>query len=499
MSGSGRDKHDGPLASVHALDPDRPKRRRSLPKAPAAPNQETPAPDRNAALSMLGTFDLDDVDVRSPDEILATLAPESTVSAPGVPPQVSPADERAVTRDGPAVDDVQSDEILRELEEHHQRGQTTARPSAPRGSAELQPALRRQARPTRKRTVRGQARGESKPRGRRKRVALSVAVAAVFTATAMAVTLSQLGGKSVPPPTPIRSGRLAATTAFTLAPSKFLAAAANAIANEGRELTRRVKSPVRHHRRVAARPEALDSAPLGYPCERGARRLDVARDFQPVVQQLELDGCVKLSARDQHGCCGDKQQYVAPKPTCLRPERQPGSRQRRLWHPIRRHTSSAQDPDVHPPQRHRSARLVRRARRHVLRRAQPSRRQRRHEAAAQRSGYEPKDREGRRHRSKPGSKSIAGTYRGLGADNVPEARDLLTSACASVSVRSPRGVFRGSPGAGRLPQNCVVFADPVECPYGARTGDRGDGRTGRSRERNSSCSSRHLIERRQRP
>ena len=251
MSGSGREKHDGPLASVHALDPDRPKRRRSLPKAPAAPNHETPAPDRNAALSMLGTFDLDDVDVRSPDEILATLTPESTASAPGVPPQVSPADERAVTRDGPAVDDVQSDEILRELEEHHQRGQTTARPSAPRGSAELQPRSRRQARPTRKRSVRSQAHGESKPRGRRKRVALSVAVAAIFTATAMAVTLSQLGGKSVPPRTPIRSGRLAATTAFTLAPSQFLAAAANAIANEGRQLTRRVKSPAGQRRRVA--------------------------------------------------------------------------------------------------------------------------------------------------------------------------------------------------------------------------------------------------------
>jgi hypothetical protein len=251
MSGSGRDKHDGPLASVHALDPDRPKRRRSVPKPPAAPNHETPAPDRNAALSMLGTFDLDDVDVRSPDEILASLTPESTASAPGVPPQVSSPHKRAVTRDGPAVADVQSDEILRELEEHHQRGQTTARPSAPRGSAELQPRWRRQARPTRKRTVRSPARGESKPRGRRKRIALSVAVAAIFTATTMAVTLPQLGGKSVPPRTPMGSGRVAATTAFTLAPSKFLAAAANAIANEGRQITHRVKSPARQRRRVA--------------------------------------------------------------------------------------------------------------------------------------------------------------------------------------------------------------------------------------------------------
>ena len=252
MSGSGGDKHDGPLASVHALDPDRPKRRRSLPKAPAAPNQETPPPDRNAALSMLGTFDLDDVDFRSPDEILATLAPEPTVSGPDDPPQASPADERAVTRDIPAVEDVQSDEILRELEEHHQRGQTTARPSAPRGSAELQPALRRKVPPTRKREVRGRASGESKPRGGRKRLVLSLAAAAVFTATASAVTLSQLGGTANRPPTPIRSSRLAATTGLTLAPTKFFDTVANAIANEDRQLTRRVKSPVRHHRRVAS-------------------------------------------------------------------------------------------------------------------------------------------------------------------------------------------------------------------------------------------------------
>ena len=298
MSGSGREKHDGPLASVHALDPDRPKRRRSLPKAPAAPNHETPAPDRNAALSMLGTFDLDDVDVGSPDEILATLAPESTASAPGVPPQVSPADERAVTRDGPAVDDVQSDEILRELEEHHQRGQTTARPSAPRGSAELQPTLRRKVQPTRKREVRGPARGESKPRGGRKRLVLSLAAAAVFTVTAGAVTLSQLGGTANRPPAPIRSSRLAATTGLTLAPTKFFDAAANAIANEDRPLTRarQVAGQAPPSRRQ--RPEALSTAPRGHPRDRG---LDIAGEFHPLVQQLELDGCVKLSARDQHG------------------------------------------------------------------------------------------------------------------------------------------------------------------------------------------------------
>ena len=253
MSGSGGDKHDGPLASVHRLDPDRPKRRRSLPKAPAARNEETPAPDRNAALSMLGTFDLDDVDFRSPDEILATLAPEPTVSEADDPPQASPTDGRAISRDSPAVDGVQSDEILRELEEHHQRGQRrplarahrAARPSSspPSGARSGQ---------TREREVRGRASGESKLRGGRSRLVFCLAAAAVFTATVSAVTLSQLGGKTNRPTSPVRSSGLAATTGLTLTPTKVFDTVANAIAEEDRQLTRRVKSPVRHHPRVAS-------------------------------------------------------------------------------------------------------------------------------------------------------------------------------------------------------------------------------------------------------
>ena len=50
-------------------------------------------------------------------------------------------------------------------------------------------------------------------------------------------------------------------------------------------------------------------------------------------------------------------------------------------HPVRRHPSSAQDPHLHPPQRHRAGCPVRRARRHVLRGAQPARRERRHPTA----------------------------------------------------------------------------------------------------------------------
>jgi hypothetical protein len=249
MSGTSGDKHDGPLASVHTLDPDRPKRRRSLPKAPAAPTEETPAPDRNAALSMLGTFDLDDVDSRSADEVLATLATEATVSEPDHRAQASPADERPVASDIP-VENVQSDEILRELEEHHQRAQTTARPSAPRGSAEFQPALRHKAAPKRKRELRGRASVESRPSGGRRRLVLSLAAAAVVTTTAMAVTLSQSGGAANRPTPPVRSSGLAATTGLAPSPAKFYKAAANAIANEDRPLARRVTSPAGHHRRV---------------------------------------------------------------------------------------------------------------------------------------------------------------------------------------------------------------------------------------------------------
>ncbi len=253
MSSSGGDKHDGPLASLHRLDSDRPKRRRSLSKQPAVPSEETPTPDRNAALSMLGTFDLDlDADSRSPDEILAALATEPTVSGSDDPAPASPTDAPVATRDIPAAEDVHSDEILRELEEHHHRGQTTARPSAPRGSAELRPVLRRRVPPTRKREVRGRPSGESNPLDGRKRLALALVAAAVFTATASAVTLSQLGGAATRPAAPTGSNRIAATTGLTHAPTKLSDTVANAIASEGRQLTRPVKSPVTHRRRLAA-------------------------------------------------------------------------------------------------------------------------------------------------------------------------------------------------------------------------------------------------------
>ncbi|MDT5275275.1 MAG: hypothetical protein QOG95_2207, partial [Mycobacterium sp.] len=146
---------------------------------------------------------------------------------------------------------VQRDEILRELEEHHHRSQTTARPSAPRGSAKLQPALRRDVASTPKRTFQERPSDESKARGWRKRIGLSLAAAAAVAATAAAVMLSGMGGTPARLTTPIRSSRLAAATGLTLSLTKFLSAAANAIANEDRQINRRINSPVGHHRWVA--------------------------------------------------------------------------------------------------------------------------------------------------------------------------------------------------------------------------------------------------------
>lgn len=246
------------------LEPDRPKQRRSLSRSSASPNQETSVPDRNAALNMLGTFDLEGVDGGSPDEILGTLVAEKTE----ITQQFFEADEGADTGGTSAVENGQSDEILRELEEHHQRGAPAPRSSAPRGSAELQSRSRHQARAARRPIIRVRDFRETKPHGRRRWLAVSVALA-LAAALAMAGMLSQLGGKSVAPPTPQGSSRLGATTTFTLAPSKFLAAAANAIANEGRRLARRHGSPttsrrpVGHTRKRSKRHHAVTRASAG--------------------------------------------------------------------------------------------------------------------------------------------------------------------------------------------------------------------------------------------
>jgi hypothetical protein len=239
MSGSGRDKHDGPLASVHSIDPSRPKWRRRRPPPQAALTDEASAPDRNAALTMLSTFDLADVDVRSADEILATLVPRPAANGAANPPKGSPIDRQA---DDVAVEDAKSDEILRDLEEHHRRGLPSARPSAPRGSAELQPIPRRSASPARERQTRSRAAGESKPRTMRARIVFPVAAAVVLAASVSAVMLSQLSGTGGRPTTPAGSGRLTASIALTLAPAKIVDSVTKVVASEEREFARRVTS-----------------------------------------------------------------------------------------------------------------------------------------------------------------------------------------------------------------------------------------------------------------
>jgi len=200
---------------------------------------------------MLGTFDLGDVDFRSPDEILATLDAIPAVSEADDPPKASAMDAQASTANVPAVEDVESDEILRELEEHHSREQTSTRTSPPRGSAEFRPTPRRNGSSTRRRKARSHASRQSKPRGGRKRHLVSLAVAAMFAASASAVTLSQLSGTGLRPTTPVRSSRLVANTTHTLAPTTILDAMANAIASKEQQLTRRVTAPAKHHPRKA--------------------------------------------------------------------------------------------------------------------------------------------------------------------------------------------------------------------------------------------------------
>jgi hypothetical protein len=200
---------------------------------------------------MLGTFDLGDADVRSPDEILATLDPVPVVSGANDPPKAPASDDRAAITDVPDVEDVQSDEILRELEEHHRRGQTIARPTPPRGSAELQPISRRNAPPTRKRKAAATGSGDSKPRGGRARLVPILAAAALFTASASAVTLSQLSGAGGRPRTHVGSGRLVSATALAFAPTKIFDSMFNGIARTERDFGRRVTSPAKRRRRTA--------------------------------------------------------------------------------------------------------------------------------------------------------------------------------------------------------------------------------------------------------
>ena len=70
------------------------------------------------------------------------------------------------------------------------------------------------------------------------------------------------------------------------------------------------------------------------------------------IQRIELGAVDELSAGDQP--VGREHATHPVHPARIRAKRNPRPRQGRPRHPVRRHTSSAQDPHLHPPQRHRS-------------------------------------------------------------------------------------------------------------------------------------------------
>ena len=82
---------------------------------------------------MLGTCDVEDVELPTADDVLATLTSPPVPSDPvSTPPHAPMGDRRLVPTAGTDAqldEDVESDEILRELEEHHRRG-TAERPAS---------------------------------------------------------------------------------------------------------------------------------------------------------------------------------------------------------------------------------------------------------------------------------------------------------------------------------------------------------------------------------
>jgi hypothetical protein len=240
----GRDPEGGRIASVHELDAARGRHQqdvsRPLEGAPASPK-----PDRAAALNMLDTFDLDGIDVPSPDEVLSTVEGSTADSAEHAPPE-----DRPIVVDGTAVRDVDSDEILRELEEHHRRGHPTVRPSAPRGSAELQPKPRRAATRAQRRMVRKETPTRPQHRGRPTRATLIVAALVPLTIAAGTVALAHNGRTAARGTSRTTSSRLTAAAEFTpFISTKIFGAITSVFASEARGLARGQASPVEHPRR----------------------------------------------------------------------------------------------------------------------------------------------------------------------------------------------------------------------------------------------------------
>ena len=231
------------MASVHELDAARAREKQSVSQPPEGP-RESPTPDRATALNMLGTFDLEGVDVASPDEVLATVDGSAADSAKHPPPE-----DRRVA-DGAAVQDVDSDEILRELEEHHRHRHPAVRPSPPRGSAELQPRARRAATRAGRRAVRKRTPPGSPRLARHRRATLVAAALVPLTIAASAVALSQVGGTAGRATSRSTSGGLAAAAQITpFMPTKIFGTISGLFASEARRLARNHTPPIEHARR----------------------------------------------------------------------------------------------------------------------------------------------------------------------------------------------------------------------------------------------------------
>ena len=251
------------MASVHELDKARARQPRSIPRPPTAP-QEPATPDRAAALNMLGTFDLDGVDLASPDDVLAALDGSAAVSERERSPNHAPPDDRRGGVDRADVRDVDSDEILRELEEHHRRGHTAVRPSAPRGSAELQPSARRSAPRAPRRAVRNETSTGPKRRGRYKRATLFAAAMLALTIAASTAALSHIGGTASRATSRAGSGRLAAAAEIApFVPIKIFGTLANLLASDAARIGRHHAAPVERRRRRRKRPTPPQRA-VGY-------------------------------------------------------------------------------------------------------------------------------------------------------------------------------------------------------------------------------------------
>lgn len=154
---------------------------------------------------MLGTLDLDDVELRSPDEILASLGPVPSGAGHNDSVGATPIGKRADDAGAAVADQVHSDDILHELEQHHLRTRPTPVGAVPRGSAELERGIRRTAQPSRRRRSRLRRQTQGEPRSRYGALQLAAAALVIVCAVLGSITILGQQGK---PETSVRASTL---------------------------------------------------------------------------------------------------------------------------------------------------------------------------------------------------------------------------------------------------------------------------------------------------